>query len=189
MEPIVNRVAESDIEVFNLESIVEFDSIVSFDISPFLDRGIIVREKEFRQHVRDFDWSILQDKHVALNCSTDAIVPSWAYMLVAIRLNEVAATVYQGTELDLIRHLFRMRLESFDWSQYQDKIVVVKGCGSQQVPEDAYLAAGQYLTTVAKKIMYGEPCSSVPLWRKKSGSPDIKKTARPVSPASLPGKS
>ena len=112
MEPIVNRVAESDIEVFNLESIVEFDSIVLFDISPFLDRGIIVREKEFRQHVRDFDWSILQDKHVALNCSTDAIVPSWAYMLVAIRLNEVAATVYQGTGLDLIRHLFRMRLES-----------------------------------------------------------------------------
>lgn len=186
MEPIVNRVAESDIEVFNLESIVDFESFASFDIAPFLDNGFILREKNFRKAVAEHDWSGFHDKNVAVHCSTDAIIPSWAYMLVAVALRNTATRVVMGSESGLVQLIFREKLAAFDWSVYQDKIVVVKGCGSQTVPEDAYVAAVKYLTSVAKKIMYGEPCSSVPLWRRKTSQSKSAKPASAVKPAVIP---
>ncbi len=166
MEPIVNRVAESDIEVFDLSAIWGDSKVVEFDLAPFLFQGLILKEKDFRQSMKDQDWSEFAGAHVAVHCSIDAIIPTWAYMLVAARLKDYAATVGFGTPAELIRDYFVRALDDFDWSIYQEKIVVIKGCGNHVVPMDAYLIATQKLQDVARKLMYGEPCSSVPLWRR-----------------------
>ena len=163
---IVNRVAESDIEVFNLEALWDGREVVTFDVAPFLAEGLVLRERPFREAVKAHDWDAYAGHHVAVGCSTDAIVPTWAYMLVAARLHGRAASVAFGTEQDLRRDHFVRALEGVDWSRYADKPVVVKGCGSALVPTDAYLLATQKLQDVAAKLMYGEPCSAVPLWRR-----------------------
>lgn len=190
MEPIINRVEESDIEVYNLDALWDNKPIAELDIEPFLVEGLILREKEFRQHVKDHDWNQYTDQHVAVFCSADAIVPTWAYMLIATKLEDIAASVAVGQKEDLVRDHFVRALEAEDWSVYQDRIVVVKGCGGKVVPTNAYLLATQKLQAVARKLMYGEPCSSVPLWRKakaKASQPsaEAKKVAKPALPAGL----
>jgi len=166
MEPIVNRVAESDIEVYNLEALWDGGPVVAFDFAPFLVEGMVLREKVFREHVKAHDWTQYRDQHVAMHCSADAIVPTWAYMLLASKLTGIARSVACGHEADLVRDHFVRAIEAEDWSKYRDRIVVVKGCGSGVVPVDAYALATQKLQAVARKLMYGEPCSSVPLWRR-----------------------
>ena len=170
MEPIVNRVAESDIEVFDLSSLWQVDGatpeVISFDLAPFLFQGLILKEKDFRAEMKAHDWSAYTNKVVAVHCSADAIVPIWAYMLVASKLKDFAFVVGFGEEEAVIRDHFVRSLEAFDWSAYADRIVVIKGCGNKVVPMDAYMIATQKLQQVARKIMYGEPCSSVPLWRR-----------------------
>ncbi|MDZ4699160.1 MAG: DUF2480 family protein [Rhodothermales bacterium] len=170
MEPIVNRVAESDIDVFNLESLWDGRPVLSVDIAPFLDEGILLREKPFRDAVRTHDWTPYAGAHVAVFCSTDAIVPTWAFMLIGSRLEGVAHSVAIGTADELRRDYFVRALEAFDWSVYTDRIVVVKGCASRLVPANAYAVATQQLQRVARKLMYGEPCSSVPLWRRPAAT-------------------
>lgn len=168
MEPIRNKVAESDIEVFNLEDLWDGRPIREIDLADFLVEGLVLREKEFRSAVKDTDWSQYRDCHVAVGCSTDAIVPTWAYMLIASKLTNQAASVTPGSRLDVIRDHFVRHLESVDWEQYRDGIVVVKGCASEVVPSVAYMIAAEKLKGVARKVMYGEPCSSVPIWRRPS---------------------
>ena len=175
MEPIINRVAESDIEVFNLEDLWDGRPVEELDISQFLLEGLVLREKDFRESVKGYDWKAFRDSHVAVTCSTDAIVPTWAYMLIASKLDGIAASVAVGSESDLIRDHYARVLDAFDWSRYADAIVVVKGCGSGTVPENAYLLATARLKSVARKLMYGEPCSSVPIWRRP---PAAKREAR-----------
>jgi hypothetical protein len=186
MEPIVNRVAESDIEVFNLEELWDGGEVSEFDMAPFLHQGLIVREKEFRIAAKDHDWSVFKGHHVAIRCSTDAIVPTWAYMVLATRLEGIAATVSLGRREDLLREYYIRTLKDVDWSRYADRVVVIKGCASDVVPPDAYLIATGELQRVARKIMYGEPCSAVPIWRSSSG-----RIGRPdgARPARLPGQS
>ena len=162
---IVNRVAQSGIEVYNLESLWDGAPIRELDLAPFLEQGLVLREKPFRAHVAAHDWVAYDDAHVAVHCSTDALIPAWAYMLVATRLNG-ARSVGLGSRDDVIRDWFECALAREDWSQYSDRIVVVKGCGTGIVPLSAYMTAIQRLMPVARKVMYGEPCSSVPLWRK-----------------------
>ena len=166
MEPITNRVEESEIEVYDLDELWDEKSIAEVDLEPFLVEGLVLREKVFRERVKEHDWTQYADHHVAIHCSADAIVPTWAYMLVASRLEGVAASVAFGHAEDLVRDHFVRALEAEDWSDYQDRIVVVKGCGSKRVPPNAYLLATQKLQRVVRKLMYGEPCSSVPLWRR-----------------------
>ncbi len=166
MQPIVNRVTESEIKVFNLEDFWDGREIVEFDVEPFLYESLIVREKAFREAVREYDWSAHADQHVAVFCSVDTIVPTWAFMLVASRLEPVAASVTLGRRDDLLRAYYAAKLESHDFSAYRNGIVVIKGCGSGVVPVEAYVDAMSRLQAVARKIMYGEPCSSVPLWRR-----------------------
>ncbi len=166
MEPIVNKVAESGIEVFNLEALWDGRSVDTFDIAPFLEDGFLLREKPFREAVRDYDWSVFQDVHVAVHCTADAIVPVWAYMLIGSKLSGIARSVAYGTPADLVRDHYVRALDAMDWEPYRDRIVVVKGCASKIVPEGAYLLATMKLQQVARKLMYGEPCSSVPLWRR-----------------------
>ncbi len=166
MEPIVNRVAESEIEVFNLEALWDGRPVLAFDIAPFLEGGFLLREKEFREAVRSHDWSTYAGAHVAVFCSTDALIPTWAFMLVGTRLEGIAHSIAVGTPDELRRDFFVRALEAFDWSVYTDRIVVVKGCASRLVPANAYALATHKLQHVARKLMYGEPCSSVPLWRR-----------------------
>ncbi|AEN74068.1 DUF2480 family protein [Rhodothermus marinus] len=183
MEPIVNRVAQSDIVVYNLEALWDERPIVELDLAPFLEEGLILREKPFRQQVQAHDWSQYADQHVAIYCSTDAIVPIWAYMLVATKLHGIARSVAFGRREDLLRNYFVRALEREDWSKYRDRIVVVKGCASKIVPVDAYVQAVLRLQEVARKVMYGEPCSSVPLWRRPEARPTPQAQAvRPAFP-------
>ncbi|WP_456429941.1 DUF2480 family protein [Rhodocaloribacter sp.] len=183
MEPIINRVAESDIEVYNLEALWDGAPVVELDLEPFLVQGLVLREREFRAHVKAHDWSQYADAHVAVFCSADAIVPVWAYMLVAAKLDGIARSVAYGRAEDLIRDHFTRALEAEDWSRYADRIVVVKGCGNRVVPANAFMVVTQKLQAVARKLMYGEPCSSVPLWRRpKAEAPGARPAARPVAP-------
>ncbi|MDX1741718.1 MAG: DUF2480 family protein [Rhodothermales bacterium] len=186
MEPIINRVAESDIEVFNLEDLWDGRPVEELDISQFLLEGLVLREKDFRESVKSYDWETFRDTHVAVTCSTDAIVPTWAYMLIASKLDGVASSTAVGDAEHLKRDFYTRSLEAFDWDKYRDSIVVVKGCGSDTVTENAYLQATARLRKVAKKIMYGEPCSFVPIWRRPSSR---KPSTAGVAPAEVPPRS
>ena len=181
MEPVENTVADSEIQVFNLADLWDDRPITEIDISTFLVEGLMLKEKAFRDDVKEHDWSQYEGEHVALYCSTDAIVPTWGYMLIASKLHDTAASTTFGRADDLRREYFIRALEQVDWSQYEDRPVVVKGCGDEAVPEMAYVQATQKLQEVARKLMYGEPCSSVPLWRRpKDESDDAKPDAKAV---------
>lgn len=186
MEPIVNRVAESDLLVFNLEDLWDGKDVRELDIAPMLVEGLILREKAFRDAVKELDVEAFRSAHVAVFCSTDAIVPTWAYMLIATRLDCIAASVGFGSPQDVVRDRFVSRLQSHDWSAYEGRNVVIKGCGSKVVPFAAYVEATSRLQQVADKLMYGEPCSSVPLWRRKNAGKEPAKGARPVASGKLP---
>lgn len=177
MEPITNRVAESEIAVFNLDNLWDDRPVTELDIEPFLVKGLMLKEKPFREDVRNHDWKQYDGHHVAIFCSTDAIVPTWGYMLIASKLDGIAASVTFGREDEAVRDYYVRALEEQDWSAYEDRPVVIKGCGSDRVPDVAYLVATQKLQSVARKLMYGEPCSSVPLWRRP------KNTERPKAAA------
>ena len=186
MEPIENRVAQGDIEVYNLADLWDDRPITELDISTFLVEGLMLKEKEFRSEVDAHGWSQYANEHVALYCSTDAIVPTWGYMLIASELHDVARSTTIGRADDLRREYYGAALDAEDWSAYEDKPVVIKGCGSDAVPKMAYVRATQELQAVARKLMYGEPCSSVPLWRRpQETSGDDKPDATAVS-ADLP---
>lgn len=187
MEPIENRVADSEIEVFNLEDLWDDRSVTEIDISEFLVEGLMLKEKEFREAVKEHDWSRYEDEHVALYCSTDAIVPTWGYMLIASKLYDAAASTTLGRAEEVRREYYVRALKNVDWSHYEGKPVVIKGCGSDLVPEMAYVQATQQLQAVARKLMYGEPCSSVPLWRRpreSTSTPEAKAVG--VKNADLP---
>jgi hypothetical protein len=183
MEPIVNRVADSDIEVYDLEALWDGKPVTEFDLAPFLFEGFLLREKDFRQAVKTHDWASYTDRHVAVHCSADAIIPTWAYMLVASRLQAFAASTGFGTSDLIVRDHFTRALEQEDWSRFKDRIVVIKGCASRIVPSHAYMIATQKLQEVARKLMYGEPCSSVPLWRRPAANPSNapSSASKPVS--------
>ncbi|HCR49233.1 MAG TPA: DUF2480 family protein [Rhodothermales bacterium] len=163
---IINRVAQSAIEVYNLESLWDGKPVVAFDLAKYLHKGLVLREMPFREAMTTTHWATYDDVHVAITCSTPAIVPRWAYMLVVSFLEGHAVSVAFGNESDLVRDHFVRALSQEDWSRYSGVPVVLKGCNSPIVPLDAYLLATRYLQRYAKRIMYGEPCSAVPIWRK-----------------------
>src|SRR5690606_33265427 len=136
-------------------------------ISHWLQEGIVLREKEFRKKAKEHDWNQYQDKYVALFCSTDAIVPGWAYLLVSLHLTPFAKKVTVGSLEELESILFTELLQNIDFSEYQNKPVIIKGCAHKPIPQNAYVLLAQKLQPVAKSIMYGEACSSVPLFKKK----------------------
>lgn len=167
MEPIVNKVAESGIVTLDLAGFIPpNESIKGFDIKPFLFREMILKEKDYRTSLQTNNWEEYKNKSVAVYCSVDAIIPVWAYMLAASYLEPIADTVYFGTEEELKKHLMIKNIASVDASEYSDKRVVVKGCGDIPIPDYAYVEMTQKLRPVAKSIMYGEPCSTVPIFKK-----------------------
>ena len=184
---ITNRVAESAIETVDLASFL--DPVTPFDLAPLLYRGLVLRERDFRQALKDHDWSAYHGQHVAVFCSTDALIPTWAYMLVASKLDGVAGSVAAGTEADVRRDRIARAIEAHDWGRYAGKPVVLKGCGNDLVSPDAFVRATVALKGVVGKLMYGEPCSSVPVWRAPpAGPPSGRPAARPagVRPAGPP---
>lgn len=166
-EGIVNRVAQSKLITFNLEDYYPSGKRILLDISEWLYEGLILREKDFRVAIEAHDWSQYADAYVALICSTDAIVPGWAFMLVTVKLSAFAKKVVQGNLEDLETFLYQSVLENLDVSEFQDKMVIVKGCSNKPVPLSAYLLITQQLQPVVKSLMYGEACSSVPLFKRK----------------------
>lgn len=164
---IVNKVAKSGLITFNLEDYYLKGKRVQFDVKSFLWQGIVVKEKEFRKAVKEYDWKQFEGQYVALFCSEDAIIPSWAYMLITVELMEYANKVILGDLNDLENALYIESLSKLDYSEYSDKRVIVKGCSHYPVPEMAYSYVIQQLKPYTKSLMFGEACSTVPLYKKK----------------------
>lgn len=163
---IVNKVAGSSLITFDLEEYYQHGERVLLDIKDQLFQGIILKEKDFREFIKGHDWPSYKGKFVAVYCSADAIVPTWAYMLLAIALQPYVNRVVFGTLDDLEVAIFQERLSKIDWSQYQDAKVVVKGCSKVNVPVAVYVEATSRLMPFVSSIMFGEPCSTVPLFKK-----------------------
>lgn len=163
---IINRVAQSPLITFNLEDYYQPGERVLFDIKDWLFQGLILKEMDFRAAVKEHNWEQYENQHVALTCTADAIVPTWAYMLIATKLEPYAATFIHGDLKELEKMLFKSALDKIDVNDFLDKKIVVKGCGHLPVPEFAYVEITRKLRPVAASIMYGEPCSTVPLYKK-----------------------
>jgi ABC-type transport system involved in cytochrome bd biosynthesis fused ATPase/permease subunit len=166
-EVFQNKVAESGIITLDLEQYYPKGEVAVFDMKDYLFMGLILKEKDFREALKNIDWEIYRDKNVAVTCSADAIIPVWAYMLVSAGLQPVAANVVFGTQEEILQQLLLLNIAAIDTEQFTDKRVVIKGCGEIPISEAAYLQITKQLRPVAKSIMYGEPCSTVPIYKKK----------------------
>ena len=166
-DTIVNRVAASALITFDLEKLYQIGSRQSIDLSQWLDQGLMLKEKEFRAQLKAHDWSIYRDKFIALQCSTEAILPAWASLLVMTYLQPFARKVVLGDLKDLEVQLFAEQIQLLELSPYKDQPVIIKGCSENTVPQDAYVQLIAKLQPVVKSLFYGEACSSVPLYKKK----------------------
>lgn len=165
---IQNKVAESGIITFDIEDLMpQVEDVKVFDIAPFLFKGLILREKEFRASLLSYDYSDFAGHFVAVMCSADALIPMWAYMLIMQHLQGIAIKVYFGTQGEAIKQITIERIQTIDTNLYNDARVVVKGCGQSEPYPDYYLHISQVLLPHVKTLMYGEPCSTVPIYKKK----------------------
>ncbi len=164
-DEIVNRVAASTLVVLNLEDYYQPGERVLLDLKDQLYQGLILREKEFRQYLRTHNWAAYTNKFVAVTCTADAIVPVWAYMLLTLAVRPYAKSVIVGSLADLEVHLYRQAFDNLDWNRYNQARVVIKGCTRYELPPAVYAEAAARLQPIAKSIMYGEPCSTVPLYK------------------------
>lgn len=166
-EPFINKVAESGIITIDLEQFYPKEEVVVFDLKDHLFMGLILKEKDFRQALREIDLAIYKDKIVAVTCSADAIIPMWAYMLVTATIKQVTITVMYGDMDTVIQKILLEKIQHTDPAAYKDKRVVIKGCGDKKISEEAYLTITEMLLPHVQSIMYGEPCSTVPVYKKK----------------------
>ena len=164
---IENRVAKSGIITLDLVDFIPPGNQYVLDIKDFMQEGLILREKDFRLRIKEKDWSEFQDGFVAVTNSSDGIIPLWAYMLISSALNPYSSLVVRGNKSHLKGALLRRSIEAIDESEFKDKRVVVKGCGKESIPESAYIAITQKLQPVVKSLMFGEACSTVPVFKAK----------------------
>lgn len=162
----VNKVSESGIVTLDLEEYYPKEETEVFDMKEYLFMGLILKEKEFREALKGLDLSVYQGKNIAITCSADAVIPMWAYMLVTSYLQPVANEIVFGDRGFLHKTIFLKNISKIKADDYAGKRVVVKGCGDLPVSETAYIAITQILRPVVKSIMYGEPCSTVPIYKK-----------------------
>lgn len=165
-KPLINRVAQSGLITLNLERFFPAEPVVSFDLTTYLFKGLILKETEFRDTLKTLDWSQYAGKHVAVFCSTDAIIPVWAYMLVAALAGPYALDVAQATPEEYIRLYYQRALAQLDVQPYTEQRVIIKGCSDKPVPPYAYVEMTRLLQPVVQSIMYGEPCSTVPVFKR-----------------------
>ena len=166
-DTIFNRVAESKLITFDLEKLYQIGDRITIDLSQWLDKGIILREKEFRLKLKQHNWKAYRNQFVAIYCTTDAVLPAWASLLVTTYLQPYAKKIVMGTLVDLETHLFNEEIKKINISSFKDKAVIIKGCSDKKVPEDSYVQLISRLQPVVKSLFYGEACSSVPLFKKK----------------------
>lgn len=167
-DKIINRVASSPLVSLDFDDYFESYSTVTFDLGEFLFQGLILKEKDFRAEIKGIDWSAYKGKIVRLFCSADAIIPTWAYMLVVSRLVPYTDHIVQGTEKDLEKHLIDKSIKKIDFASFADQKVVVKGCGNIQLREYAYVELSKRLVPIVASLMYGEPCSTVPVYKRRN---------------------
>jgi len=164
---ITNRVANSKLVTINLEDYYLDGKRVLFDIKDWLFQELVLKEKDFREHVKNYDWSRFKNYYVALHCSTEAIIPGWAYLLITVQLTPYAKKIVVGTLEDLETILYTECIQNTDFSNYKNAPLIIKGCSKKPVPQNAYILLTQKLQPIAKSLLYGEACSSVPLYKKK----------------------
>jgi len=164
---IVNRVANSGLLSIDLEEYLPKDEIKPFDLKDYLFRGLILKEKEFREALKNIDWEQYRNQYVAITCSTDAIIPMWAYMLVVSYVQPIARDVFTGTPDEMHKFIFLKNIASINTGTYTGQRVIIKGCGDHPIDPAAYAEITRILRPVAKSIMYGEACSNVPIYKKK----------------------
>ncbi|WP_136480467.1 DUF2480 family protein [Cognatitamlana onchidii] len=166
-DDIINRVANSKLVTIDLEDYYPEGNRILFDIKDWLFEGLILREKDFREKAKGHNWSQYQNHYVALTCSTDAIIPGWAYMLLTVYLEPYAKQITIGNLKQLETSIYQDIINNLDISIFQDKPIIIKGCSNKPVPDNAYIMLTKKLKPVAKSLMYGEACSSVPLYKNK----------------------
>ena len=165
-ETFINKVAESGIVTINLEDYFSREPITVFDMKDYLFMGLILKEKDFRENLKQLDLSVYENKVVALTCSADAVIPMWAYMLVASALQPMAKEIIFGNEEEATKAILVKNISKINTAEYTDQRVVIKGCRDLPVTESAYIEITSRLRPVVKSIMYGEPCSTVPVFKK-----------------------
>lgn len=163
---IINRIALSPLVTYDLADLADDGPRVTIDVHDQLFMGQILREKDFRTFLKEEDWTQYQDKHVNILCSSEAVIPGWAWMLLGIHLEPYAKTLVYGTKEDLEKEIWRKALDQIDYSELDGKKIVVKGCGDIEIPQATYVEFIRRLRPIANKLMYGEPCSTVPLYKK-----------------------
>lgn len=166
MDEIINKVTNSVLEVFDLEDYYPSGIRTQIDISQWLLEGFLLKEKDFREALKNHNWKQYENHYVAINCSTDAIIPAWASILVTVYLSPFAKKVVMGKLNDIETAIYQEIIPTIDYTKYKDKPVILKGCSKKPVPESAYIMAIQKLQPFAKSIMYGEACSAVPLFKR-----------------------
>jgi Protein of unknown function (DUF2480) len=164
---IENKVASSGLITLNLEDYLPDRSIVSFDLKDYLFMGLILKEKDYRETLKNKDWEEYLDQNVAVTCSADAIIPVWAYMLAVSYLQPIARDVYMGTTEEMQKHLLLKNIDAIKTEDFADQRIVIKGCGDRPIDNAAFAEITKVLLPVVKSIMYGEPCSTVPIFKKK----------------------
>lgn len=167
MDSIVNKIAVSGIITIDPVDFLPKEEILVFDLKPFLFRELILKEKDFREALKNQDWELYRDKTVAVTCSADAIIPMWAFMLVTSYLASVASDILFGDNEEAIRQSAIKSVDKLDLEEFRDQRLVLKGCGDRAVPADVYIALMKKLKPVVKSVMFGEPCSTVPVYKKK----------------------
>ena len=166
-EEIINRVANSDLITIDLADYAPKLQISEIDLKQFLFKGVILKEKEFRKTLKEFDFSIYTNKVVALFCSSDAIVPMWAYMLTTSYLNPLVSEIYFGTKEEVFQKIFTKNIEEIDASEFEERKVIVKGCAHVPLSESLYVAITKNLQNTVSSLMFGEACSAVPVLKRK----------------------
>lgn len=167
MDEIINKVEKSGLISLDLEDFYPKEPRMLFDLKDYLYEGLVLREKEFRENLSKLDWKMYENAYVAVTCTSDAIVPSWSYLLIANYLTGVAKLISFGTIEDLERDIFTEIIDKMDVDSYKDKKIIIKGCSRKPVPQNAYLQLIQKLKPIASSLMFGEACSTVPIFKKK----------------------
>lgn len=166
MSEIINKIKQSKLETVDLEKFADGVTIKELDLKDYLFQELILKEKEFRAKLDQHDWPAYDGTYLTVYCSTDAIIPKWAYMLVVQHAQEHALNVYFGTRAEALRQLFREKLDLVNWGKYDGRFVLLKGCSKMDVPPDVYMYATKKLLPHVQKLMYGEACSNVPVYKK-----------------------
>ncbi len=166
MAELINRVANSGLITLNLEHDFPIDEIDVFDVKDYLFHGLILKEKDFRIALKEYDWEQHNQHHLCVICSADAIIPQWAYMLIAAKATPVVSSIYYGSKDSFLTSYYKTIIDNRDYSEYDGKRIVIKGCSDKPVPESAYMYLTAALQPFAQSIMYGEPCSTVPVFKR-----------------------